>query len=400
MSKINYSSIVNSFNGRLSGSVFSSHKGTNYLKKHNPFPVQPFSLNQKKSRGILNDLSGLWYSLSPVNKALWESYASLCHRPMTGLNAFNSLNLPLVYYLGQDYRIFSPPAFPSTPPFISGLASRKLFDGSIIVSWASPVLSDIYIIVNFSAMPGRSDKSTKNWTHGSFLSSDQLHSSIITGISDSTPVRIRARTMDIFGHLSPWIYAPSSEFFGISISDTSYGQHSINVFNSFLVGYGSPVSPDSYHFLSGGAVSDVAWSIENDISFFIRSTTGMEGYIPLALSVFPQLQFFMPTGLNEHSQIYNSGGDLPCIIVAGAGDTENETAWDIEFFDNDPISEEPADASSYSNGVIAGKICKIRNTLGCSFSTARTLARATASGGGVWTPEDGYGIINVEAACS
>jgi len=113
---------------------------------------------------------------------------------------------------------------------------------------------------------------------------------------------------------------------------------------------------------------------------------------------YPDVQCFIPAGSNSHYQIYDSGGDLPVIVVTGAGDTENETAWDIEFFAPDPLTPEPADASSYSNPYIAGQIMKIMDTLDCTMWEARHRARMTSSRADNWDAVDGFGLIDVSAA--
>lgn len=100
----------------------------------------------------------------------------------------------------------------------------------------------------------------------------------------------------------------------------------------------------------------------------------------------------MPTGSNTASRIWNSNAILPSIVVTGAGDTANATAWDVEFHAPDPFG---GAASSYANGFIAGQLLAIRDSLGCSWWEARFRARAS---GHVWTQKSGYGKILPAAA--
>ncbi len=149
--------------------------------------------------------------------------------------------------------------------------------------------------------------------------------------------------------------------------------------------------------------ADFATALAAGCQLYLKSTTGMSGAIAAALACYPALQVIMPAGSNTpNDHIYDSGGVLPNIIVTGGGDTQNETAYDIEFFSNDPVTVEATpdeqDLSSFSNGYIAGQLTAITNITGCTFAEARTAARATGSRNGVWINTDGYGKINVGAA--
>ena len=168
------------------------------------------------------------------------------------------------------------------------------------------------------------------------------------------------------------------------------GQHDIDVAAAFLLAY--PEYVEQIIQLGAGEFGAQLLNIEEGV--YVRSTPQMSNNIQLALSRYPSVNVFMPAGSNTAYQIYNSQGILPSIVVTGAGDDNNETAWDIEFFAPDPIQVEP-DLSSYANGFIAGQIVKIANTLGVSIWTARVLARFA---GEPWTAVNGYGIVNVVKA--
>jgi hypothetical protein len=180
----------------------------------------------------------------------------------------------------------------------------------------------------------------------------------------------------------------------ILISDTDSG-HSDLVEQAFLAGY------NAYGTFAGTIekrIEDLSVSLSyaqaNSFEIVIRSITGMSSSITLALTRYPGVQVIMPAGSNNFQQIYNSGGNLPNIIVTGAGDTENETGYDIEFFAPDIITTEP-DLSSFSNAYIAGQLAYIADTLTVNLWTARYLARIA---GNEWTAENGYGLINVAEA--
>ena len=91
------------------------------------------------------------------------------------------------------------------------------------------------------------------------------------------------------------------------------------------------------------------------------------------------------------------------IVTCGAGvasATNNQTGYGngLEFWDRESVGAAGTAESSYSNGVIAGKLYSIKAALGCNWWEARYRARMTASNGGSWNKYDGYGVINVSAA--
>jgi len=131
-------------------------------------------------------------------------------RPMTGLNAHNSLNLALIKYLGSSHKITTPPPTPSTPPFPRTFSISPLGDGNFCISWTSPILTTIFMIINFWAMPGRADSTILRWQLGLTASSDSLHCTVATDLPDATIVRFRIRTIDEYGRLSPWSHQEAS----------------------------------------------------------------------------------------------------------------------------------------------------------------------------------------------
>lgn len=182
----------------------------------------------------------------------------------------------------------------------------------------------------------------------------------------------------------------------ILISDTD-SNHANSVEQAFLSGY------QNYGQFNGeitirleSASASLSYAYSNDYKIVIRSTTGLQSTIPLALGVYPDVQMVMPAGSNTFTQVFDSVGELPNIIVTGAGDSNNETGYDIEFFAPDIITGEP-DYSSFSNGYIAGQLAYIADTLNVNLWTARYLARQAGS---TYNNQDGYGIIDVPTAIS
>lgn len=129
----------------------------------------------------------------------------------------------------------------------------------------------------------------------------------------------------------------------------------------------------------------------------IRSTTGLTSYTALAESYAPDIMTFMPAGSNSHIKVYDSGGNLPDLIVTGAGDVDNEIGYDIEFYSPDPITGEP-DLSSFSNAYIAGIMMYLADTLNVSLWNIRDTLRTRL--GDSWTSENGYGLVNCNLVTS
>lgn len=172
-------------------------------------------------------------------------------------------------------------------------------------------------------------------------------------------------------------------------------QHDSDVYHSFVQGYnssGGVFNPaNSYHLQSGVSQETIDTALKYNCKIIIRSSNAMTGTIPIARLNYPNVLIFMPAGSNSHTQVYN--GTLPALIITGAGDTANFTGYNIEFWDVDPIF---GNASSFSNGYIAGKIAYIIDTKNCGIWEARYRARISTNKN--LTNENGFGKINVTNA--
>lgn len=180
------------------------------------------------------------------------------------------------------------------------------------------------------------------------------------------------------------------------------GQHDIDVGNAFVQGYNSAGGNWNGVIIQLGAYSfssNIEQARINGSQIYIRSTTGLTSFISIARNYYPDINCFVPAGSNSPGEVFESNGgqNLPSIVVTGAGDYNNETADDIEFFAPDIITGEP-DFSSYANGYIAGQLAYIANTLNVNIWTARYLARQTGSQNGIWHEVNGYGLINIQEA--
>jgi len=179
-------------------------------------------------------------------------------------------------------------------------------------------------------------------------------------------------------------------------------EHDTNVYNAFLRGYSANGARyngnlDIINFSSMN--SALNYALTSNYQFIIYSGTGTESLTDTANSFYPYVTCFFPAGSNSHIQIFNdsvTSNNISAIITGcTTGNNQNITGYNVEFLSIDPIQN---NASSYSNGYIAGQICYIKDYLNCSIWEARYIARNTASLSGSFTNENGFGSINLQSA--
>jgi len=220
MAIVQYSGLVNRIGGKLAGSVFSSTKGIAYIKRHNANVTDHRSSRQLDIRQIISDLAGEYYSLSDTQKELWNSYASMLSEPVSGINCFIALNQKLIYYLGLSKKRTSPPLTPGTPTHLSGLSASPSGTSDFIISWTSPALSTLTIIINYRPMFGIERTTSQQWHFGATAASSELSKVILTDYDLSTLVKFKCRTINEYGILSPWSHVFSQSALNAGI----YGQ--------------------------------------------------------------------------------------------------------------------------------------------------------------------------------
>jgi len=166
--------------------------------------------------------------------------------------------------------------------------------------------------------------------------------------------------------------------------------------NSFYLGYSSY---DSTEFLgevilySQSLQNSFEYAAQNDYNLIIRSAIGLASGILIAPD-YPSIKLFMPSGSNSFVQAFS--GDLinSPVIVTGAGADSKVTGYKLDFYSVDPITE--GNASSFSNGYVAGQLAYIANSLQCGLDSARVLARSTGSENGLFDHYSGFGRIITE----
>ena len=174
------------------------------------------------------------------------------------------------------------------------------------------------------------------------------------------------------------------------------GQHDLDVKNAFLLGYssynGSPYTGDIILYVNSLQASFM-YAAANDYDLMVRSTTGVSFGIILAPS-YPSVKLVMPAGSNSYIQAFSGNVINSPVVITGAGNDSNQTAYELEFYSIDPITS--SSLSSFANGYIAGQLAFIANTLNCSFDSARTLARVKGSENGTWDFYNGFGKIQLK----
>jgi len=185
------------------------------------------------------------------------------------------------------------------------------------------------------------------------------------------------------------------------ISDVSLS-HATSVKAALLSEAAGSILENEIAIRYGGVSADLEYAVSQGATILVRSTTGAPEIAAVAGRYYRDhgIQVFVPAGSNtEGIEVYESfgGTKLPVIVLTGAGDLDNETADDIEFFAPDVVTVEP-DYSSYSNPYVAAQVYRIKVALDCSWWEARYRARVTASNAGVWDETDGFGLIDVAAA--
>jgi hypothetical protein len=183
----------------------------------------------------------------------------------------------------------------------------------------------------------------------------------------------------------------------VVISDNVLTGHPELVRAAILAGYGSGLTQIDVEIRNYGLEADLLYASSVGAIAVVRSLVGLNNCIVNALAQYPGIQMFMPLGSNSLVEL-SSPSSIPVIVTCGASDTQhNKIAFGngLEFFDDD--NGDPGQASSFSNGIIAGKLLKIKDALGCSWWEARYRGRMTASIG-LWNKNDGYGIIDIAAA--
>jgi len=157
--------------------------------------------------------------------------------------------------------------------------------------------------------------------------------------------------------------------------------HEMDVKNAFLIGYKSYDGTDytgqiDLH-VDNDVYSAIDYAHQNGYQIVVRSYTGLINAVNDSVEKYPDVLLFMPAGSN--SFLYYCCLDIPnaAVVSTGAGTDNLATAYKVEFFSIDPITN--SNESSFSNGFIAGQISYLANKLNISPQQARLVARNNSS---------------------
>jgi len=153
--------------------------------------------------------------------------------------------------------------------------------------------------------------------------------------------------------------------------------HDTDVKNSFMIGYASFDGTQYTGQIDIHAdyipLYAIRYAHNNGYQIAVRSYTGLNPAVDDTARCYPDVQLYMPAGSNNFEYICNLNMSNNAVVVTGAGKDTLVTGYPVEFYSIDPITT--ANASSFSNGYIAGQIAYIANHYGLSLAQARTVAR-------------------------
>ena len=188
--------------------------------------------------------------------------------------------------------------------------------------------------------------------------------------------------------------------------------HGVAVKAAISTGYGSDISAQ-IQITDAGYVDAYNKAIADpNIIAIVHSYASLTWYIGYANYLYSAYKCltFMPLGSNSFIPLSNPTAIPSGIVTCGAGDVgyedQNNTAYGygLEFWDNDGTPSAGADVSSYSTGIICGKMLKIKDTVSEEWVTVRERARLFADRAEAnrttspWDYYNGYGIINIANA--
>ena len=182
----------------------------------------------------------------------------------------------------------------------------------------------------------------------------------------------------------------------VAVYQGMYVEHDLAVANAFIAGYNSyGIWDDTLDMVS----TSINSAYTSGYDLYIKSYTGATSHFSEADQTWNSgngMLVVMPLGSNTYAHMLQSDSLMSTLVLVGAGNDSNQTAYSIEFFGPDAYGN-TWPASSFSAGYIAGQLAFIRDSLGCSWWEARYRARATASSV-PWSYKNGFGKINVLAA--
>jgi hypothetical protein len=150
MARIKMSALISDIRGKLSDQVYSFCHCTHYVKDYQPVVANPRTYKQVFNRDSFGKLSKSWDDLSTISKSLWNSFAVMHRKTMSGYNAFIMLNQNLCAASHSDLVCVTyPPKFPATPRFPFGFCVTPISSTVNCITWTTPALITNYITARF-----------------------------------------------------------------------------------------------------------------------------------------------------------------------------------------------------------------------------------------------------------
>jgi hypothetical protein len=182
---------------------------------------------------------------------------------------------------------------------------------------------------------------------------------------------------------------------------------------AYLVGTGAP---SGYVVYNGGSIGGpvgmsgvVQFAIENGYDMISRSYQSFMIFkLQWDIAFAAGIQVVHAHFSNDHVENNDAPYLIQSVITVAGGVTENIRSWGngLEFFDSVPLTYpflhpdwNENTVESFATPIVAAKIALIMD--GCpteSIQEIRYRAQRTASQADNWTPHDGFGIIDVDAA--
>lgn len=268
MAKVIPSALVDELRGSLGGSTFRTNKaGIHVYPKQRP--RRPNSPAQSKINSNFSSIVGSWSKLTETQKSLWNKFASLSGRNISGYNSFVSLNANI---LNSNYSsasfVDTPPIVPATPPSFYGLFAQEFGGTSTNVCWSSPDNS----LVNAKCYITKVDGSKLSWRLFDTVSSNDLYANHNYNYPAGTVVQYRARSILEDGTQGPYIYSPQLK---LPINVLFFG----DVGGGKIKGlYLDPLSYAFSRYSDDFSSLDLGWiygvSIDDNYIYFIDHTNG------------------------------------------------------------------------------------------------------------------------------
>lgn len=210
MAKVTPGAIIESIRGKLGGSVFRKTRAGHILTP-TVNPRQQQTAAESRTRANLNKVTGDWYSLTDLQKQVWNKYASLLPGPLSGFNVYVRNNCRLLDANHASLtQISHAPYVPMTPTFVQGFAATP-DNGSNTITWTAPNVGNQWVQIQYSIQVGFSMTGKERWVLLPAVASNLLTATHTITLPTGYRISYRARTIENRGRVSPWTAATLSE---------------------------------------------------------------------------------------------------------------------------------------------------------------------------------------------